>query len=55
MNYTYQLNPYETFENGKQANGLQDIIQSLLLQKSIRQEAARYLETKLTLGEFNVY
>ena len=49
MNYTYQLNPYETFENTGSREWPAGYNPKPLIAKSIRQEAARYLETKLTL------
>lgn len=47
--YSYQLNPYETFENTGSREWPAGYNPKPLIAKSIRQEAAIYLETKLTL------
>ena len=47
--YTYQLNPYETFENTGEKSWPAGYNPKPLLAKSIREEAAKYLQTKLTL------
>ena len=47
--YTYQLNPYETFENTGEKRWPAGYNPKPLIAKSIREEAARYLETKLTI------
>lgn len=47
--YTYQLNPYETFENTGERTWPAGYNPKPLIAKSIREEAAKYLETKLTL------
>ena len=47
--YTYQLNPYETFENTGERSWPAGYNPKPLIAKSIREEAAKYLQTKLTL------
>ena len=49
MNYTYQLRPYETFENTGDREWPAGYNPKPLIAKSIREEAAKYLQTKLTL------
>ena len=49
MNYTYQLRPYETFENTGSREWPAGYNPKPLIAKSIREEAAKYLQTKLTL------
>ena len=48
-NYTYMLAPYETFENTGSREWPAGYNPKPLIAKSIRQEAAKYLQTKLTL------
>jgi hypothetical protein len=48
-NYTYQLNPYETFENTGQIEWPAGYNPKPLIAKSIRQLAGQYLQTKLTV------
>ena len=47
--YTYQLNPYETFENTGERSWPGGYNPKPLIAKSIREEAAKYLQTKLTV------
>ena len=49
VNYTYQLRPYETFENTGGREWPAGYNPKPLIAKSIREEAAKYLQTKLTL------